>query len=53
MIACPPPDKVQQVERVEAQTPVGEAAHVFTIQITVNPAHLSAGALFDDANRTS
>ncbi len=50
---CPTANKVQQVERVEAQTPVGQAAHVFAIQIAVNPAHLPSSALFDDANRTS
>ena len=40
------------VVRVEAQTSVGQAAHVLTIQIAINPAHLSAGGLFDNANRT-
>jgi hypothetical protein len=49
----PPADKVQQVMRVEPQTSVGQATYVLAIQIPINPAHLPAGAVFDDAHRTA
>ena len=51
MNALPPADKVQQVVSVTAQGLVRQAADVLAVQITIDPADLPAGGLFDNANR--
>src|SRR2546427_7491907 len=52
MNTLPPADKVQQVVSVDAQGRVRQAADVLAVQITIDPADLPAGSLFDDTNRT-
>src|ERR1700693_6120172 len=52
MNTLPPANKVQQVVSVDAQGLVRQAAHVLAVQITIDPADLPAGVLFDDASRT-
>jgi hypothetical protein len=48
----PPADKMQQVVSVSAQGGVRQAANIFAVQVTIDPAHSLAGALLDDTNRT-
>ena len=52
MNTLPPADKVQQVVSVDAQGRVRQAADVLAVQVTIDPADLPAGGLFDDTNRT-
>ena len=52
MNALPPANKVQQVVSVDAQGRVRQAADVFAVQVTIDPADLPAGGLLDDTNRT-
>src|SRR5712692_8850359 len=51
MNTLPPADKVQQVVSVNAQGGVSQAADIFAIQVTIDPANLPARRLFDHANR--
>src|ERR1041385_2479800 len=52
MHTLPPANKVQQAVGVTAQGGVGQAADVFAVQVTIDPADLAAGGLLDDTNRT-
>lgn len=52
MHAFPPAEEVQQIMRIDAQTGIGQAADVFAVQLTVDPADLAARGLFDKADRT-
>jgi len=48
----PPADKMQQVVSVSAQGGVRQAANIFAVQVTIDPANSLAGGLLDDTNRT-
>ena len=52
MNTLPPANKVQQVVSVGAQGGVRQAANIFAVQVTIDPADSPAGGLLDDTNRT-
>src|SRR5438445_8345910 len=43
---------MQQVVSVSAQGGVRQAANIFAVQVTIDPANSLAGGLLDDTNRT-
>jgi hypothetical protein len=52
MNTLPPANKVQQIVSIGAQSGVRQAANIFAIQVTIDPADPAAGGLLDDTNRT-
>src|SRR5260370_29044942 len=45
MNTLPPANKVQQIVSIGAQGGVRQAANIFAVQVTIDPAHLPAGLL--------
>src|SRR6516164_10804194 len=52
METLPPANKVQLVESVGSQGCVRQAADVFAVQVTIDPADLPAGSWLDDTHPT-
>ena len=50
MNTLPPADEMQQIVGVGAQAGVRQAANLFAILVTIDPANLAAGGLLDDTN---
>jgi hypothetical protein len=52
MNALPPADEVQQVVSVDAEGLVRQAADIFAVQVTIDPADFPPRGLLDHMNRT-